>query len=330
LETAIVILNWNGLELLKTFLPDVVKHSPEARVYIIDNASTDHSLEYIDKNFPEVVSIALDKNLGYAAGYNEGLKKVKEDIIILLNNDVKVTKNWLKPIKSKFETHKEVAVIQPKILDYKNPQYFEYAGAAGGFVDAFGYPFCRGRIFSTLEKDEGQYDIDSEIFWASGACFAVRKKVFNELKGFDDTYFAHQEEIDLCWRVFNAGYKIWYCHHSKVYHLGGATLEQLNPKKTYLNFRNSLYNIIKNVPEPHWFNVLFLRLLLDGLAALRFLFSGQFSHIIAVIKAHWTMFSRFYVYFRKRRKVLKPNYFRTRSIIYNFYILKRKKYTDLE
>jgi GT2 family glycosyltransferase len=331
LKIAVVILNWNGVKLLKTFLPSVTKYSDDAQIYIIDNASTDESVAYVKTNFPEIKCILNSENKGYAGGYNKGLKEVKEDIYILLNSDVEVAEGWLKPIKDKFEKQRHVAVIQPKILDYKNPEYFEYAGAAGGFIDAYGYPYCRGRIFSHVEKDEGQYDDDLEIFWASGACFAIRRVIFQKCKGFDESYFAHQEEIDLCWRIFNSGYKIWYCHESVIYHLGGGTLKNLNPKKTYLNFRNSLYNIIKNVPQPNWFNVLFIRLLLDGLASLRFLFLGQFSHIIAIIKAHWIMFSRFFLYFNKRKgNILNDNYFHKTSIIYQYYVLNQKTFKDLE
>ncbi len=330
MKIAVVILNWNGHDLLREFLPDVLKYSQEAEVYVIDNASTDQSIDYIKNNLNSIKVISLEKNLGYAGGYNEGLRKIEADVVILLNNDVKVTENWLNPIRESFEMDTRISVVQPKILDYKKPDHFEYAGAAGGFVDAYGYPYCRGRIFSTLERDEGQYDEDTEIFWASGACFAVKLNVFKRLGGFDETYFAHQEEIDLCWRAFNSGYKIWYCHQSKVYHLGGATLQSLNPRKTLLNFRNSLYNIIKNVPEPNWFNIIFIRLLLDGFASLRFLILGQFRHILAVIKAHWTMFFRFNLYYKKREKELRSDYFKTHSIVYDYYILNRKKYTELE
>ncbi len=330
MNIAVVILNWNGEDLLKQFLPSVVRYSDHAQIYVIDNASTDNSIQYLKNNFPNVKTIKLDRNLGYAGGYNQGLREVEEDILVLLNNDVEVTPQWLEPLQDTFQKDNTIAVIQPKLLDYKRPEYFEYAGAAGGFIDAFGYPFCRGRIFSTLEKDSGQYDVDSEIFWASGACFAIRRKVFTALNGFDESYFAHQEEIDLCWRIFNEGYKIWFCHQSKVYHLGGGTLKALSPKKTYLNFRNSLYNIIKNVPDYKWFNVLFLRLLLDGIACFRFLLLGQFKHILAVIKSHWVMFSRFNYFYRKRKKNLKHKYHFVSSILYHFYILNQKMFSELD
>jgi GT2 family glycosyltransferase len=245
---AVVILNWNGRQLLEKFLPSVLEHSPEAEIYVADNASTDDSASFLANMFPQVKLIINNKNYGYAGGYNECLKEVEEDIYVLLNSDVEVTEGWLQPVIDLFETDPETAIIQPKILDYKNKTHFEYAGAAGGFIDKYGYPFCRGRIFDTIEEDQGQYNDDSQIFWASGACFFIRKNVFRELQGFDEGFFAHQEEIDLCWRAFNKNYKARFCHNSVVYHVGGATLNNSNPQKTYLNFRNSLLMILKNVP----------------------------------------------------------------------------------
>lgn len=330
MSIAVVILNWNGLELLKEFLSSVVEYSKEAKVYIVDNASTDKSVDYVRQKFPEIKCIVNSSNKGFAGGYNEGLKSVEEDIYILLNNDVAVTKNWLLPIIKCFETHYDVAVVQPKILDYRNPEYFEYAGAAGGFIDKFGYPYCRGRIFNILEKDNGQYDQDAEIFWASGACFAVRKNVFEQVDRFDETYFAHQEEIDLCWRIFNINYKIWYCHDSLVYHLGGGTLNTLNPKKTYLNFRNSLFNILKNVASPEFYNILFLRLLLDGIACFKFLLSFQFKHIWAVLKAHFSFYSNFFLIKSKRKPSLViKKYYNVDSIIFEYFINQKKYFKNL-
>ena len=330
MSIAVVILNWNGLELLKTYLPSVVGYSQDAQVYVLDNASTDDSLAYINKEFPQVKCIKNKQNRGYAGGYNEGLQQVKEDIFILLNNDVEVTENWLIPIIKCFETQKEVAVIQPKILDYKSREYFEYAGAAGGFLDFCGYPFCRGRIFMTLEKDEGQYDEDTEIQWASGACLAIRKVAFKNVNGFDETYFAHQEEIDLCWRIHNKGQKIWYCHDSSVYHLGGGTLNTLNPRKTFLNFRNSLFNILKNVCFPIYIFVLIKRLILDGVACVRFLFLGQFKHILAVLHAHFSFYFYFFKVFKSREKQpQKKEYYKTWSIVFQYFILGKKYFKDL-
>jgi hypothetical protein len=323
-------LNWNGLELLKKFLPSVVEHSKEAKIYIVDNASTDESITYVRHNFTEVKCIINSSNKGFAGGYNEGLKYVEEDIYILLNNDVEVTKGWLLPIIKCFETQSDVAVVQPKILDFKNPDYFEYAGAAGGFIDKFGYPYCRGRIFNDVEKDIGQYDQDIEIFWASGACFAVRKNVFEQVDKFDVTYFAHQEEIDLCWRIFNTNYKIWYCHNSWVYHLGGGTLNTLNPKKTYLNFRNSLFNILKNIASPEFYNILFLRLILDGIACFKFLFSFQFKHVIAVLKAHFSFYQCFLSIKSKRKpSLIKKKYYNIDSIILEYFVYRKKYFWEL-
>lgn len=326
MSIAVVILNWNGLDLLKAFLPSVIKYSKQAQVYVIDNASTDTSIVYLKENFPSVKCIENRENSGYAGGYNEGLKQVKEDIYILLNNDVEVTKNWLLPIKNIFDKRQNIAVVQPKILDLKQPTYFEYAGAAGGFLDYFGYPYCRGRIFSTIEQDHGQYDDDIELLWASGACFAIKKNIFNKVDGFDETYFAHQEEIDLCWRIFNNGFQIWFCHDSVVYHLGGATLDTLDPQKTFLNFRNSLFNILKNTPFPKSISIVFMRFIFDGFACLRFLFLGQWKHILAVLQAHISFYTHFKSIFRKRQKTTfgSKKYFRARSIIYNYFILKHK------
>jgi GT2 family glycosyltransferase len=311
-------------------MPSVVKHSTEATVYVVDNASTDASIAFLNKNFPEVKCIVNTTNKGYAGGYNEGLKSIKDDIYILLNNDVEVTKNWLLPIIDCFEKRPNVAVIQPKILDYKNPKYFEYAGAAGGFVDRYGYPYCRGRIFNELEIDHGQYNQDVEIFWASGACLGVRRQVFLESGEFDEDYFAHQEEIDLCWRIFNMNYKIWFCHKSQVFHLGGGTLSNQNPKKTFLNFRNSLYNILKNTGSKEFYGVLFFRLILDGLACLKFLFSFQFKHILAVLNAHISFYSNFFLIKSKRKsKLAYAKYYKNTSIINAYFVNKKKKFSEL-
>ena len=330
MNIAVVILNWNGLELLKEFMPSVVKNSAQATVYVVDNASTDESVAFLNKNFPGVKCIVNTTNKGYAGGYNEGLKSIDEDIYILLNNDVKVTKNWLLPIIDCFEKRPEIAVVQPKILDYKNPQYFEYAGAAGGFIDKYGYPYCRGRIFNELEIDHGQYDQDIEIFWASGACLAVRQEVFRKAGEFDEDYFAHQEEIDLCWRIFNMSHKIWFCHKSQVFHLGGGTLNTQNPKKTFLNFRNSLYNILKNSGSKEFYSVLFLRLILDGLACLKFLFSFQLEHILAVLKAHTSFYSNFFKTKNKRNpKSVHRKYYKNKSIVIAYFIDKKKKFNEL-
>ncbi len=320
MKIAVVILNWNGEKLLEQFLPSIVKYSPEANIYLADNASTDDSVSYVKAFFPSVKIIKNDSNLGFAGGYNEALKSVDAAIFALVNSDIEVTENWLKPIIETFENEPNTAIIQPKILDYKRKEYFEYAGAAGGFIDKFGYPYCRGRIFDTLEKDNGQYNDNCEIFWASGACFFIRSSVYKELKGFDADFFAHQEEIDLCWRAINNGHTIKYNSQSVVYHVGGATLQQGNPMKTFLNFRNSLLMLTKNLLRKNMYWILFCRLVLDGIAGIQFLFQGKFKHLLAIIKAHFAFYSLFTVHFKKRGKFQTANYYGTKSIVFQYYL----------
>ncbi|MBT8182346.1 MAG: glycosyltransferase family 2 protein, partial [Eudoraea sp.] len=302
MKFAIVILNWNGEALLERYLPLVVKYSGDADIYVADNASTDGSVAFVQENFPNVNLLQNSSNYGFAKGYNDALKKVDADIYCLLNSDVQVTPGWLEPIKEAFLKLPEASIIQPKILDLLRKEYFEYAGACGGFLDQFGYPFCRGRIFQAIEKDEGQYDDTREIFWATGACMFVKSEVFHSLGGFDEDYFAHQEEVDLCWRAQNKGLKIYYVGASHVYHLGGSTLSNMNPKKTYLNFRNSLYSITKNLPRKKAFPIIFVRLLLDGIAAIRFILQLKPAHCLAVIRAHLSYYRHFGKMYRKREK----------------------------
>lgn len=320
MKVAVVILNWNGKSLLEQFLPSVIAHSPEADIYVADNASTDGSVASVASLFPTVRIIQNDHNLGYAGGYNAALKNVNADVYALVNSDIEVTPNWLQPIIAKFQSEPKTAIIQPKILDYKNKDYFEYAGAAGGFIDQCGYPFCRGRIFETVEKDTQQYDDETEIFWASGACFFIRKPVFDALHGFDTDFFAHQEEIDLCWRAFNAGYQIQYTSKSVVYHVGGATLQQGNPRKTFLNFRNSLLMLVKNLPKSGLYRILILRMILDGLAGIQFLLKGKPRHTIAILKAHFSFYGLFSKNYKKRGNRQLPNYYKTKSIIYRYFL----------
>ncbi|WP_413998427.1 glycosyltransferase family 2 protein [Flavobacterium sp. W1B] len=320
-KIAVVILNWNGVQLLEQFLQSIIQFSPEATIYVADNASTDDSVSYVKAFFPTVKIVQNDSNLGFAEGYNEALKYIDAEIFALVNSDIEVTENWLRPIIETFESEPQTAIIQPKLLDFKNKEYFEYAGAAGGFIDKYGYPYCRGRIFETIEKDNGQYNDNREIFWASGACFFIRSAVYNELKGFDGTFFAHQEEIDLCWRAFNKGYKIKYNHKSVVYHVGGATLQQGNPKKTYLNFRNSLLMLTKNLPKESLYKVLILRMILDGIAGIQFISKGKFSHFWAILKAHFSFYSLFSSTYKKRDKTQSTKYYNVKSIVYNYYII---------
>ena len=298
MQIAVVILNWNGELLLERYLGTVIEYSPGADIYVVDNASTDGSVAYIKNNHPEVKVIVNSENGGFTTGYNLGLRTIEADVYCLLNSDVEVSPDWLIPIEKLFQENKEVAIVQPKILDMLKKDYFEYAGAAGGYIDQLGYPFCRGRIFQSLEQDTGQYDDTIEIFWATGACMFIRKEVFWELNGFDESYFAHQEEVDLCWRAKNKGYKVFYTGASKVYHLGGSTLSNMNPKKTFLNFRNSLFSITKNLPRRKAFTIIFIRLLLDAVAAIRFIFQLKFRHFLAILKAHFS----FYWHFRKMYK----------------------------
>ncbi len=317
---AVVILNWNGKELLEKFLPSVVANSPEAQVYVADNASTDDSVALLRAAYPDVKIIQNNGNYGYAKGSNIALQEVHEEIYALVNSDVEVTPGWLQPGEDLFEKDNETAIIQPKILDYKNKGYFEYAGAAGGFLDKYGYPFCRGRIFDTIEQDLGQYEDEAEIGWASGACFFIRKKVFKELKGFDEDFFAHQEEIDLCWRAFNKNYKIRYCSGSAIYHVGGATLNTENPRKTFLNFRNSLWMMLKNLPTADIVPVLTVRLLLDGLAGAKFLAAGKFTHLLAILRAHGYFYFKLVYFLNKRESKQYKNYYRTNSIVYQYFV----------
>ena len=325
MKIAVVILNWNGKKLLEQFLPSVVTHSKEADVYVADNASTDDSVTFLKNNFPSVTIIQNSENGGYTKGYNEALKNIEADIFCLLNSDIEVTQNWLAPILDTFKNQENTAIIQPKILDYKNKTYFEYAGAAGGFIDKFGYPYCRGRIFNTVEKDKGQYNDEQTIFWASGACLFIRKNVFDKLGGFDESFFAHMEEIDLCWRAFNLGYKTQYVGHSTVYHVGGATLQNTNPKKTYLNFRNSLFTLVKNA-HGNLSILIFTRLLFDGLAGIKFLLELKFNHLLAILKAHISFYLNFNKFLNKRKNAPKrPQYYKTTSIVWDYY-LKNNKY----
>lgn len=330
MKVAVVILNWNGRNLLEQFLPSVIAYSPEAKVYVADNASVDDSVEYLRTNFPQVSLIQNSRNAGYAGGYNLALKSVEEDIHILLNSDVEVTQDWLKPIIRVFENEPKTAAVQPKILDYKKKDHFEYAGAAGGYIDKFGYPFCRGRIFQQLEEDQGQYNDDAYIFWASGACLAVRKSTYNEIGGLDEDFFAHQEEIDLCWRLQNKGYKIKYVANSRIFHVGGATLQNMNPKKTFFNFRNSLFMLLKNIESPKVYYILFIRMLLDGLAGIKFIFEGKFNHFFAILEAHGS----FYRHFRKIRKkrsekFIFRKYYLISSVVYAHYVQQKNKFSQL-
>ncbi len=325
-DIAVVILNWNGKALLEQFLPSFIKYSDDAVVYVADNASTDDSVAFVTDHFPTVQLIQNSENGGYTKGYNDALKQIEEPLLCLVNSDIEVTENWLQPIVDEFNSDKNTAIIQPKILDYKNKSLFEYAGAAGGFIDKYGYPYCRGRIFETIEEDKGQYNDTRAVFWASGACFFIRNSTFKALNGFDESYFAHMEEIDLCWRAFNSNYKTKYVGASAVYHIGGATLKNTNPKKTYLNFRNSLFTLVKNT-DKNVFSKTIIRMALDGIAAIRFLLQLKPQHFFAILKAHGSFYMNLSLILKQRKQFPKrPYYYETRSIVWSYFIKKRTKF----
>lgn len=326
---AIAILNWNGKELLQKFLPSIILYSPNTNIYVIDNASTDDSVLFLQENFPQVTIIQNNENYGFAKGYNKGLKNIKEPYLALVNSDVEVTKNWLNPIQNIFDNEPETAVIQPKILDYNRPTHFEYAGAAGGFIDKYGFSFCRGRIFGTIEEDQYQYEDIIDIFWASGACFFIRNDVYKKLEGFDEDFFAHQEEIDLCWRIQNTGKKVKYCAFSVIYHVGGATLQYHNPWKTYLNFRNSLLMMHKNLPDKKRFQIIFIRLCLDGIAGFRFILMLKPKHCLAIIRSHLAYYKRITKIKLKKYPSKTNHYFKVKSIVIAYFVKRKKEYNHL-
>ena len=291
MKVAVVILNWNGEQMLRDFLPSVVAHSVlpeslgEAVVYVADNGSTDHSLRLLADSFPSVRTIAFSQNYGFADGYNKAFEPIDAEYAILLNSDVEVTPGWLHPLVQYMDAHPQVAACQPKLMAYHQKDAFEYAGAMGGFIDCYGYPYCRGRIFDTIEKDHGQYDADVPLLWATGACLMVRLAVYKEVGGLDGRFFAHMEEIDLCWRLRCRGYEVRSVASSVVYHVGGATLNAGHPRKTFLNFRNNLLMLYKNLPAGKLRSVLFVRALLDYVAAAMFMFKGEWGSVKAVFRA---------------------------------------------
>jgi len=291
MKVAVVILNWNGEQMLRDFLPSVVAHSVlpeslgEAVVYVADNGSTDHSLRLLADSFPSVRTIAFSQNYGFADGYNKAFEPIDAEYAILLNSDVEVTPGWLHPLVQYMDAHPQVAACQPKLMAYHQKDAFEYAGAMGGFIDCYGYPYCRGRIFDTVEKDHGQYDADVPLLWATGACLMVRLAVYKEVGGLDGRFFAHMEEIDLCWRLRCRGYEVRSVASSVVYHVGGATLNAGHPRKTFLNFRNNLLMLYKNLPAGKLRSVLFVRALLDYVAAAMFMLKGEWGSAKAVFRA---------------------------------------------
>jgi GT2 family glycosyltransferase len=337
IKTAVVILNWNGKEYLSRFLPGVLENTvtPDTEVIIADNGSVDDSVEWLMRNYPDLRVIRLDKNYGYAGGYNRALRQIEAEYYILLNSDVSVENGWAEKLTTYMDMHPRVGACQPKVRSVDKPAFFEYAGAAGGYIDKYGYPFCRGRIFDTVEEDRGQYDDTREIFWASGSCMAVRASAFDQCDGFDDTFFVHMEEIDLCWRMQNAGYIICYIPHATVWHVGGGTLSYNSPDKVYYNFRNSLIMMAKNLPTRHLRRTIFMRQLLDSVAAVRLFFRSGYASCRAVARAHRD--------FRRSRTTIKtfrtltphpdmyhnPHTMMNKSLIFEYYMFGRKKFTDL-
>ena len=321
-----MILNYNGEKFLKSYMPSIVQNSPEASIYLIDNGSNDNSINYIKKNFPLIKLVLHKKNLGFCDGYNKAVSKIDAELICFMNNDVTVKNKWLPPIIDHFKKNPKTVIAQPHILDLKNPEYFEYAGAAGGFIDRLGYPYCRGRVFNSVEKDFGQFDKTQKIFWASGACFFIRKETFNSLNGFDSDFFAHQEEIDLCWRAFNRGLDIVSIGKSKVFHLGKGTL-QSSPKKTFLNFRNSLLSLLKNLPEKKTQRIC-ERLFWDYIAFLFFLIKLKPLDAFAILRAHLSFFNSL----NKIKKDLdstNKQYFTINNLPIRYFIIGKKKFSSL-
>lgn len=332
-KIAVVILNWNGKKHLQHFLPSVVKNTPSyIDIVVADNGSTDDSIAFVKTNYPNIIITQNEKNGGFAKGYNDALKQIKADIYILLNSDVEVSENWINPLIERLNSSDKIAACQPKILSYIEKSKFEHAGAAGGFIDKFGFAFCRGRIFDFNETDNLQYNQSSEIFWATGACLAIKADLYHQLNGFDEDFFAHMEEIDLCWRLKNKGYQIWYEANSSVFHLGGGTLNYNSPQKIFLNFRNNLFLITKNKASKFIFLDLFIRLVLDGIAGIFFLVNGNFNGIIAVLKAHFAFYASLNKMLYKRKQLMQKDNLSgiyPKSIVWSYFVKKKKKFSEL-
>ena len=335
-ETAVVILNWNGRKLLERFLPTVLRHTPTALadVVVADNASTDDSVQFLQTHFPSVRLIINEKNYGFAEGYNQALSNIQARYFLLLNSDVEVTAGWLDPLYTFLESNKQYASVQPKVLAWSDKSKFEYAGASGGYMDALAYPFCRGRIFDFCEIDNHQYDTVTNIFWASGACMLIRADIFREAGGFDADFFAHMEEIDLCWRIQNKGNRIACIPGSVVYHVGGASLQAGNPFKVYLNFRNNLFMILKNTTFPYVLPLLYLRMILDGIAGIQFLLGGKFDSFFSVLKAHFHFYTSIPKLLAKRKTIVKRKLDMTNgvysgSIVWDYFVRAHKTFSSL-
>ena len=327
-KIAVVILNYNGIHWLEKFLGDVIQKSNNAEIIVADNASTDDSVNYVTLNFPSVKIIQNKTNDGYAGGYNNALQQISAEYYVLLNSDVEVTENWISPIIDLMDSDKSIAACQPKIKKFDDKDFFEYAGACGGYLDKYGYPFCRGRVFESLEEDKSQYDNVTEVFWASGACLFLRSDAFYEIGGFDWDFFAHMEEIDLCWRLKNKGYKIMCQPKSTVYHVGGGTLNSGSTFKTYLNYRNNLLMLYKNLAPEHRFSIIFQRMILDGLSAVKFLLNGKPLHIFSILKAHIKYYTLLGTFKKKRPQNYQAQLF-SKSVVYLYFVKRLKTYNQL-
>jgi len=336
-KAAVVILNWNGQTLLERFLPALFMHTPAdlAEIIIADNGSTDGSESFLVSRYPQIRRILFDRNYGFAEGYNRALSRLDHEYVVLLNSDVEVSPHWLETALDYLDAHPEVAALQPKLLDYKDKTAFEYAGAAGGFMDIFGYPFCRGRIFTTVEKDQGQYDKPVEVFWATGACLVIRLNEYREAGRLDKNFFAHQEEIDLCWRLRARGKKVVCLPQSIVFHVGGATLKMEHPRKTFLNFRNNLLMVYKNLPEKQYRKAMIFRFFFDYLAALHFLLKGYPANAWSVVKARRDFNRQKKNYRTIRKENLEktvdelPSGMLFHSVLWKYYVSKQKKYKQI-
>jgi GT2 family glycosyltransferase len=334
-SVAVVILNWNGIAYLKQFLPSVCASTyPNLEIIVGDNASSDDSVAFVHENYPNVKTIINDQNYGFAGGYNKVLNQLNHDYFVLLNSDVEVLPNWIEPVIRLMESDSNIVAAQPKILSHSNKSSFEYAGAAGGFIDQFGYPFCRGRVLDTLELDNGQYNESSEVFWASGAAFFIKRANWLEMEGLDEDFFAHMEEIDLCWRLKNEGYKIMYCADSQVYHVGGGTLQAENPFKTYLNFRNNLVLLQKNLPAGKATIIIFVRFWLDFITLIKFLIDGKFKNALAINHAHFYFIINIIKNIPKSRNIKKTKFnakgLFNGSIVWEYFINKKKHFSSLK
>ncbi len=335
---AIVILNYNGQHFLEMFLPSVVQYTKNQPIYVADSASSDNSVAWLKTHYPNIHLIELSANYGYAGGYNRALAQIETDYYLLINSDVEVTANWLEPMVALLEQNPNIAACQPKLLSYYQRDEFEYAGAAGGYLDWLGYSFCRGRMFYVCEKDTGQYNSQQQVFWATGACFLIRSALFRDMGGFDEDFFAHQEEIDLCWRLQLNGYQIYYAANSTVFHVGGGTLPPSNSFKTFLNYRNSLAMMYKNLPPNRKWKVLLMRLFMDGLSAIRYLPKFEWQNILAILKGHFAFYGMIPILAQKRQRIWSnpavnqrrqglPMY--KKSIVWEYFVQNKKRFTQL-